>query len=164
MCACAPRPGRMRMRRKDREQCSKDFFDLVLARAKELFLAFFDAEFPYCIPVNFARQENNIYIHCATEGKKLELISRNNHVSFAMAIDIEIMPELATTYFKSVCGKGIASVISNEDEKRLALDALASRYHSSCKLPSSAALARVAIIKIEILELSGKGHIPPNLA
>lgn len=147
------------MRRKDREETSEEFFDEVFAEAEELFLAMNDVPAPYGVIVNFARQERYIYIHCAREGKKLDLIRADGHVSFCMACGVKIDPQRFTTYYKSVYGTGMATIVENDEEKCRALDMLAERYNARCPVPSDIKSAnRVAIIKIEIESLTGKAR------
>lgn len=39
---------------------------------------------PYIVPLNFEYQENVFYMHCAKEGRKLEMIKENPFVCFEM--------------------------------------------------------------------------------
>ena len=59
------------MRKKNRECNDPAFFDEVFAAADEIFLAMHDGDYPYVLPLNFARLGQVIYIHCALEGHKL---------------------------------------------------------------------------------------------
>ena len=145
------------MRRKDRARNEPEFFGKVLGRAETMFLALFDGEYPYCLPVNFAVSGSRIYIHSALAGHKLELIAANPHVAFSAATDIKIDTANSTTYYKSVCGRGIAVVVQDQAEKARALDLIGERYDALCQRPApAAATRRVAIIRIEITEMTGK--------
>ena len=42
---------------------------------------------PYGIPLNFAFMRDCIYFHCAPEGKKIDLLSANRKVSFALSAE-----------------------------------------------------------------------------
>lgn len=150
------------MRRKDREASSPEFYKYVLSRAEILYLAFNTSDdFPYCIPVNFALSDNKIYIHSALEGRKLDLLAADNRVAFSCAIDVSIDTEKFTTYYKSVCGIGRGFVCEDFAEKQLALDLIASRYNALCPRPAPAsAVKRVSIIRVDIISMSGKRHLP----
>ncbi|MDE5831510.1 MAG: pyridoxamine 5'-phosphate oxidase family protein [Desulfovibrio sp.] len=149
------------MRRKDRENNSPEFFELVFDKAAIINIAFRDEPFPYCLPFNFGKIENKIYIHCAKEGRKLDLIRAHPEVAFNLAIDIRIDREKYTTYFKSVCGTGQASLVEDPAEKAAALDAIGEKYAALCPRPSPMSLLnRVSVIKIAILSLSGKNCEP----
>ncbi len=145
------------MRRKEREHNEPQFFDDVFQKAETLFLALMDGDSPYCLPVNFARAGNVIYIHSALEGHKLDLIRQNSHAAFSLAADIEIIREKATTRYKSVCGKALARIVEDETEKGLALEAIGSRYNAICQRPAPQKdIRRVAIIRLDITAMSGK--------
>lgn len=145
------------MRRKDRECNDESFYDEVFATAATLFLAIRGADYPYCIPVNFAKNGTRLYLHSAREGLKLDLLAKDARVGFAAAIDIEIDTASATTYYKSICGQGRAEIVTNPVEKQEALALISNRYHAKCKMPTPEALLdRTAIIRIDIVNLSGK--------
>lgn len=145
------------MRRKDCERNGNDFFEDVLDKSEELFLAINDDEFPYIVPLNFVHKAGKIYIHSSTEGTKLDLIRRDPKVSFSLATEILVDVKKSTTYYKSVCGRGMASIVEDREEKRLALDSIAMRYKALCPVPATDAnVDRVAIIRIDVMTLSGK--------
>lgn len=145
------------MRRKDRERTDTAFFDEVLAAAEVIFLALHNGEYPYCLPVNFARDGERLYIHCAHEGLKLDCVRRDPRVAFSCAADISIDREEASTYYKSVCGTGTARIVEDMAEKQYALDCIGSRYAARCPRPTPEATARrVTIVRIDILTLTGK--------
>lgn len=149
------------MRQKKRECHDPAFFDEVFSRSEELFLALHNGDFPYVIPVNFSRLGERIYIHCALEGAKLDLIRQDGRVAFSLAADVRIDREKSTTYYKSVCGTGRAFIVEDPEEKRLALDSIAERYASRCPRPAPEAdIRRVGIIRIDIVSLSGKRCLP----
>lgn len=149
------------MRRTDRENSTEEFYDLVFTQAEEIFIAMNDGVYPYGVILNFVRKDKIIYLHAAKMGKKLDCLRKNGHVAFCVATDIRIDQEKSSTYFKSVYGKGLASIVEDKAEKRHALELLATRYKAKCPVPATDAMAdRVAIVKIAIGELSGKACLP----
>ena len=149
------------MRQSQRECNTPEFFDEVFNRGEVLFLSLNTEGFPYGVPVNFVFLEGRLYFHCALEGAKLDLIRRDGRVGFVVAADIVIAREKSTTYYKSVCGTGRASLVENMDEKRHAIDALAERYGASCPRPTpDGALRHVAVVRIDIEAMTGKRHVP----
>ena len=149
------------MRKQDRECLDPAFFDEVFSTADDLCLAMHDGDFPYVLPLNFVRQGNCIYIHCALEGHKLVCIRRNPNVAFTLAADVRIHQEKSTTYYKSVCGTGRAVLVEDPAEKGRALDALAQRYAALCPIPTpDAALARTGVVRIDIVDMVGKRKLP----
>ena len=71
------------MRRKDRQITDKDIINEILLKSDIARIALFDNEYPYIIPMNYGYKDNALYFHCAPEGKKLDLIKRNNNVGSA---------------------------------------------------------------------------------
>lgn len=149
------------MRRKERECHEPAFFDHVFNTAEKLVLCLNDGDFPYCVPLNFARDDGRIYIHCALGGHKLELIRKDGHAAFNLVCEAVIDRPASTTYYKSVCGRAMASIVENTGEKRKALALLADRYKAACKDPvPDSDVNRVAIIRLDILEMTGKRNLP----
>lgn len=144
--------------RLEARQCQESSFHKeVLSNAEELYLTINTDDFPYIIPLNFVHLGNAIYIHCALEGTKLDLIAKDSRVGFCAAIDVQIIREKFTTYYKSVCGTGHASMVTDNKEKLLALDALGRRYNAMCPRPApGSTLDRVAIVRIDIVQMTGK--------
>ncbi len=144
------------MRRKDRERTDAGFFDEVFSAAEVLCLAFNTGEAPYCLPVNFAREGEHIYIHCAPEGLKLDCVRRDDRVAFSCAVDVVIDRAHSSTYYRSLCGTGRARIVDAMEEKRHALDCIGERY-ARCPRPTPEATARrVTILRIDIRTLTGK--------
>lgn len=145
------------MRRTDRLRDDDEFINQVLDDAETIFLAMMDGEYPYCLPLNFARIGRRLYMHCALEGRKKDLLERDPHAAFAAALDVEIDRARSTTYFRSISGRGLASLVEDAEEKRLALDAIAEKYDAACKRPCPPqTAARVLIVRIDIEEIHGK--------
>ncbi len=148
------------MRRHDREISDSAFYDHVFKTAEHMVVAMQNNDSIYCLPFNFARDGNRIYIHSAREGTKLDCIRNNGNVSFNLICDTRIIPEEATTRYKSICGQGQAAIISDREEKRSALDLLAKRYGAKCHVPArDSDIDRVAIIRIDITEMTGKQSV-----
>ena len=69
-------------------------------------------EIPYAVPVNFVYFNNSIYFHGSLKGKKMEMIQKNNNVSFSVIYEDIIIPSYfasaddlacpATAFFKSI--------------------------------------------------------------
>jgi hypothetical protein len=79
------------MRRKDKEIADPNKIEAVLNQAQIIHLAMLDGDRPYIVPLNFGYAENTLYFHCAREGKKIDLINRNNTVCFQTEIDVRVL-------------------------------------------------------------------------
>jgi nitroimidazol reductase NimA-like FMN-containing flavoprotein (pyridoxamine 5'-phosphate oxidase superfamily) len=80
------------MRRADRLVTDRAAIDEVLRRADVLHLAMTGAEGPYVVPVNFGYDGEHIWIHCAEEGRKLDLLAADPRVCFEACVDVRIVP------------------------------------------------------------------------
>ena len=143
------------MRRKDREITDPAFMHDVLSEADVVSLAFNTGEFPYVLPFNFVLYGDSIFIHCAPEGRKLDLIEHDPRVGFCAAVDIRV--EKTTTRYRSVCGTGVATLVEDETLKIEALKALAAKYQAPCSFPiPERTLAATWVVRVRIESISGK--------
>ncbi len=150
------------MRRKNLERREPEFIDDVLHRAEDIYIAFSAADAPYIVPLNFIYLDKKIYFHTALAGRKLECIKNNPKVGFSTAIDITIMPEEASTLYKSIIGTGSAHLVEDASEKGRVLDAIAKRYNASCDQPATQnMIAKTGIVCIQIESICGKGKDAP---
>lgn len=152
------------MRRKDREITDINIINDIMERCDCCRIALHDNPFPYIVPMNFGISRDNdkftLYFHCASQGKKLDLIRKNPNVSFEMDTKhILVGGENACDYtmdFESVCGNGIAEFV---DDKQFALNLLMKKFtkkdsHSF----SQKDLEAVTIFKISVTAITGKIH------
>ena len=157
------------MRRKDKQIIDHNETEMILKEGKVLHIAMLDGDKPYLIPVNYGYQNNTIYIHCAKEGKKIELLKKNNLICFQTEIDVSVVnAEIAYkcgTLYKSVLGYGRAYFIDNVQEKKQAADVLVDQYldKKGAKHTYGKCLKEVCIIKIEIDSISGKESLGKHL-
>lgn len=143
------------MRRKDREITDPSFMHEILREADVVSVAFNTGEFPYVLPFNFVLYGDSIFIHCAPEGRKLDLIGRDPRVGFCAAVDIRV--ENTTTRYRSVCGTGIAAPVDDDNLKVETLKALAAKYKAPCVFPiPERTLAATRVVRVRIESLSGK--------
>ncbi len=93
-------------------------------------------------------------------GKKIDIIRKNNLVCFEFDINTEIIKaENACKWgmrYQSVIGFGKAFILENFDEKQKALEIIM-RQHSDQKfIFSDLSIQNTAIIKVEIESMTGK--------
>ncbi|GBG56966.1 pyridoxamine 5'-phosphate oxidase [Sporomusaceae bacterium FL31] len=126
------------MRRKDREITGFDHILKVMKCCKVCHVAFFDDEYPYVVPMTFGIEVNennevNIYFHGAKEGRKHDLIKKDNKVSFVMEDIHGIVtgPQVGacecTMEFECVMGTGTIEYVA-EEEKFAALQTMLQQY------------------------------------
>ncbi len=120
-----------------------------------------EEDYPYAVPVSYAYDGKDIYIHSALAGHKIECLHHNPKVSFCIVNQDKIVPKEFTTYFKSVIVFGTAHFLVDKSELEYGLRLLADKY--SPGIDSTAEIAgainHVAVIRISIDAISGKEAI-----
>ena len=150
------------MRRKDREITDKNEIEKILKEAFVCHLGLVDGNKPYVVPMNYAYKDGCIFIHCAAEGRKIDLIRANNSVCFEMEITT---PEIVKngdqpcnwgTKFRSVIGSGHAVFLTDNEEKKAALKAIVARFDSRDLSFDHGDFSVTTVIRIDIEEMAGK--------
>ncbi|WP_067958412.1 pyridoxamine 5'-phosphate oxidase family protein [Nitrosopumilus sp. Nsub] len=132
--------------------------------------------FPQIIPMNFVFLNDAVYMHSHVKGEKLDNISNNDKVGFEADRELEFLPSyfedphnaaLADTLYISVVIKGVASFISDREEKTLALNGLMGKYQPEGfydPLKSDMrVLDAVSVIKVTPTSLHGKYKIGQHM-
>ena len=153
------------MRRKDKEITDKKEMEEIIRKSKVCHIAFVDDDKPYVVPVNFGYSNDCVFIHTAKQGKKLDLIKKNNNVCLSFDIDHQLVkkdiPSECTMNYKSVIAYGKAQMISDNNEVIKALNHLMNQYYEDVPPDmeyeyTDHCLNRVGMIKIEIESMTGK--------
>ena len=87
-----------------------------------------DDGYPYAVPISYVSDGDKIYFHCAKSGHKLDAIRREPKASFCVIDQDQIVPEEYTTYFRSVIVFGQIRELTDDKEKRAAIEKLAVKY------------------------------------
>ena len=132
--------------------------------------------YPQIIPMNFVFINEVIYMHSHIRGEKLDNIRRNQKVGFVVDKSLEFLPSyfsdptdasLADTLYISVVMKGNGSIISDKEEKTIALNGLLKKYQPEGGYepikPDMDVLKEVEVIKIVPESLKGKYKIGQNM-
>ncbi len=148
------------MRRSEREITDRTEIEEIIRKASICRLALSDNGTPYIVPVCFGYENDTLYFHSATEGRKLDILKRNNRVCFEMDIETKlVMAQKACTCgmkYRSVIGFGTASVVEDQAGKQKGLDAIMRQYSGPEGDYSQEALNRTTVIKVKIESLTGK--------
>lgn len=151
------------MRRSDRE--IKDINEIiqVMEKCDVCRLAFNDEDYPYILPLNYGMNVDNgqivLYFHGANEGKKYELMEKDNRASFEMDCSHKLVTDLTrgscTMEYESVIGFGRIESIS-DDEKYEALCILMKHYHKEDFPFNKAVMPQTTVFKLVVEQVSGK--------
>jgi nitroimidazol reductase NimA-like FMN-containing flavoprotein (pyridoxamine 5'-phosphate oxidase superfamily) len=154
------------MRKKDRELTDRADLLSVLEKADVCHLAMSDGNVPYLVTMNFGLNHGQnliLYFHCAQEGKKIDILKRNNLVCFAADIDHELfLSEEGTSCgcsmrFRSVAGMGRISFINERTEKLEALKAIMQHYTQvTDPIFDEEKIERTTILRLDVEQIAGK--------
>jgi nitroimidazol reductase NimA-like FMN-containing flavoprotein (pyridoxamine 5'-phosphate oxidase superfamily) len=149
----------MRISRKEIKD--QEVISSIMKEALECRIGLCEDNKPYVVPMNFGYKDNYLYIHSALEGKKIDILKNNNNVCFEVDIKNELVkadnPCSWSMKYLSVIGFGKAYFVEDINEKIQGLNIIMEKYSgkSDFQFPEGA-LKKVAVIKIEIEEITGK--------
>jgi nitroimidazol reductase NimA-like FMN-containing flavoprotein (pyridoxamine 5'-phosphate oxidase superfamily) len=156
------------MRRKDREIKNKNELIEIFEKADVCRIAINSEIAPYIVPLNFGykwKDKIEIYFHCALEGRKIELLAKNNIVGFEIDIDHELIKsEKACNWgmkYKSIIGIGKIIEIIDYHEKKEAFNQIMRHYGSKKdKIEYDEIIFnKTQILKLIVKEMTGKRKI-----
>ena len=125
-----------------------------------------DGDMPYVIPLNFVVEGDCLYFHCATKGKKIEILNKNKNVCFEMDINARVIasgtPCAWGMKYASVIGYGRAFFVNDHEEKIKALNLLMEKYAGQGDYTYPENIVRkTMIVGVKIDKLTGKkSHLP----
>jgi uncharacterized protein len=149
------------MRRKDKEITEQQEIEKILNDAEVIRIAMVDEGEPYLVALNHAYVDGCIYVHSAKDGRKIDILRKNNKVAFQADTDVKIIlkdeASECTTRYLSVFGTGKAVFVDNKEEKTKALDALMVKHtgKGGFEYPEKV-FERTLVIKVEIESMTGK--------
>lgn len=151
------------MRRADREITDFEEMIQVMERCDVCRLAFNQEDYPYILPLNFGYKTEGktvtLYFHGAPEGRKYELLARDNRVSFEMDCAHRLVSDRehghCTMKYESIIGRGRIEIVSDE-EKLEALTIMTDHYHMEHFEFNQAAMPRTTAMKLVVEEMTGK--------
>ena len=156
-------PRSEKMRRKDREIKHQAEIEEIIRKAIVCRIAVSDGDSPYVFPVCFGYKDRFLYFHSAQEGKKIEILRKNNKVCIEVDIDTELMSgEKGCDWgmrYKSVIGFGKAGFIESPEEKKKALNIILDHYANRSYDFSEEWLKNVVLVKILVESLTGRKSV-----
>ncbi len=148
------------MRRKDKEINSAAAIEDVVRKSLVCRVALSEENRPYVVPLCFGYRDNTLYFHSSPEGRKIEILTKNNNVCFEFDVDHEVVQDNKacnwSIKYRSVIGFGKASFVENLEEKKRALDAIMEHYSGMPFDYPESAIENTMIIKVEIESITGK--------
>jgi len=118
--------------------------------------------YPYGVPISYAYVDGAIYIHSATEGRKVTNLHSNAKVSFCVIGFSQVQPHDFTVSFATAIASGRAHRVDGE-KKRKALEAIAAKYTDRSPKDIDDFIAsegeKTAVFRIDVESLTAKGDL-----
>jgi len=117
---------------------------------------------PYVLPFNFGYDGTCIYLHSASEGKKIDILKKNNKVSIAFSTDHVLFhrhEQVACSYgmkFRSVVADGKVTFITDYDKKVEVLNKIMLKYTGKEFTYNAPAVNNVAVYVVHIDSITAK--------
>ncbi|MGA2991229.1 MAG: pyridoxamine 5'-phosphate oxidase family protein [Candidatus Korobacteraceae bacterium] len=158
------------MRRKDREILDSSEVLRILQKADVCRIAMCVDNVPYVVTMNFGLGKGgakSLYFHCASEGKKIDILKKNNLVCFQTDIEHEFFLHNVncgcSMRYRSVVGMGRMHFVTDLSEKLQGLQALMSHYTQEIKHTFKPEMvARTTILRLDVEEISAKALVKPG--
>lgn len=148
------------MRRQDKEITDYGLIETILKDERVCRIGLCDWEKAYVVPMIFGYQDGYLYLHSATEGKKIDLLRMNNQICFEIESGVEVIPgEIPCNWgikYNSVIGFGKAYFLEEPDEKKKGLDIIMRKFTKENQNYPEEMLNKTEVIKVVIEEMTGK--------
>ena len=154
------------MRRKDRVQ-GREFALELIDRCTHGVMALSNREgAPYCLPLSFVRMGDRLYLHCARQGRKIELLRACPQVCVTFVGEDRPYfqaPAMYSTWFQSVIVTGAAREVTGPEEKTEALRALCEKvtpdHMEAFGQALEESLSVTAVWEIQMEDISAKAKL-----
>ncbi len=155
--------------RREREVTDMEDILYILDKSKIVHLGLIDGDEPYVVPMNYGYTMENgvltLYLHGATEGRKIDIIKENPKVFFEMECDIVPFEGITAchygTTYASVMGRGKAELLCDPEEKKQAMSILMKTQTGNDFEFNDRMVKVVSVIKITAAEYTAKRRPHP---
>jgi nitroimidazol reductase NimA-like FMN-containing flavoprotein (pyridoxamine 5'-phosphate oxidase superfamily) len=149
------------MRRQDKDMKDPSLVRATLEEAQVCRIAMVDGDQPYLLPFSFVVEEDNLYVHSAAHGRKLEVLRKNPNVCFEVDLDAAVVPAKAScdvgVRFRSVVGFGAVTFVEEPAEKVRILRLFIRKYtpKGSLDMPEHE-LQKTVVWRVAMERMTGK--------
>lgn len=148
------------MRRDEKEITDRGELRRILEAARVCRVAMVDGGRPYLVPLSFALDGDDLILHSAAEGRKLEALRRSPSVCFEVEEGVEVRPAGSacdfSMGFRTVIGFGEAEVVEDRAERARLLALFGPRYGAPPGELPRAEVDRTTVLRVRVRELTGK--------
>lgn len=155
---------RYHLRRPDKKLDDPEQIEQILAEARIMTVACCLKNEPYLFTVDFAwdPQARELWFHCATEGRKMNILRANPRVCATVVEDQGYIHGECDHAFRSVILEGKAHEVSDLSEKRRGLELLARKHEANPEAVlarfagTDESVRKVGVVRIVVESISGK--------
>jgi nitroimidazol reductase NimA-like FMN-containing flavoprotein (pyridoxamine 5'-phosphate oxidase superfamily) len=151
------------LRRREKEITDTDEMIKILEMAQYITIAMCKDNEPYLATLShgYDRDRHCIYFHCATEGKKIDILTSNNAVWGQALIDKGYVQGACDHLYATTQFKGKVTFIEDNEEKEHALKVMIRSLDNNpekviAEQITKKSVARVGLGRIDIEYMSGK--------
>jgi nitroimidazol reductase NimA-like FMN-containing flavoprotein (pyridoxamine 5'-phosphate oxidase superfamily) len=149
------------MRRKNQEIIDGNVIEDILSKSLICRIGMICDGVPYIIPLNYGYTMNAIYIHSASEGKKIDILKINNKVCFEIEDTTEIIEKDLScdwaTKYRSLIGYGTVEIITDFEQKKRGLDIIMAQHGKTVNNGyKENQVEKIVILKLSIEHVTGK--------
>jgi nitroimidazol reductase NimA-like FMN-containing flavoprotein (pyridoxamine 5'-phosphate oxidase superfamily) len=152
------------MRRHDKEITDPAELRRILHEARVCRLAMSDGARPYLVPLTFAIDGDDLVLHSARGGRKLDILRRNPAVCFEIEEGVAVAPAATacafSMRFRTVIGFGVVEFVEDRAERARLLALFGARYGGPEGPVPAAETERTCVLRVRIRELTGKRSPP----
>ena len=152
---------------KVRDKAIQDITELeeleaIINRCDICHVGMVDGNWPYVLAFNFGYEDQTIWIHCANEGRKLDVLRKNNNVCVEFDTDHKLFARhdhVACSWrwaYRSVIVEGEAIFVEDYDEKVKGLNIFMKNYSDREFKYSKPAVDNIQVIKIPVASITGR--------
>lgn len=152
------------MRRSDRQVTDPAAIARIMAGAEVLRLALNTDTVPYILPVNFGMEPDGmtLYIHGAMTGTKYDLMAKDHRAAFEVDITsglvLDTEDHSCSIVYESVIGWGYLEELTEEVDKRHALDRIMAHYHAEDFPYSDKMIPHTRVLRLCVQEQTAKSR------
>ena len=152
---------------KVRDKAIQDITDIqeletIIKKCDICHVGMVDGSRPYVLAFNFGYEDQTIWLHAASEGRKIDVLKRNNHVCIEFDTDHKLFArheKVACSWrwaYRSVLIQGRAIFVDDYDEKIKGLNIFMKNYADREFKYSRPAVDNIQIIKVPVSSITGR--------
>lgn len=121
-----------------------------------------DDGYPYATPVNYIVMNDNVYLHSAPYGYKIDCLQRDSKCCFSVIVSTHTVPQKITAAFESIILTGTAAFVEDEGEKRAVLETFVTQrcpgYEEVGFKMLEKMFHKTAVLRLDPVSLTGKAY------